>query len=109
MILDLHINKLESSVYEARLSEGGTEISEPSLHATIADALRFVGGDVPENFAHFVDVHYSGVSSGTIGTIRLAAEAAAVADRLVELVAAVHLSEEDLAHRRRTHASVASG
>jgi hypothetical protein len=52
-------------------------------------------------------VHYRGVSSGTIGVLRLAAAAEAVADRLVELVAAVHRSEEDLAHRRRLQAVAA--
>jgi hypothetical protein len=102
MIPNLHISKLEASLYEARLSDGGVEISEPTLHATIEAALLFVGRDLPEDFAHFVDVHYGGVSAGTIGTARLVDEAESVADRLVELVAAVHRSEEALAGRRRT-------
>jgi len=57
-----------------------------------------VAQEVPNDVAHFVEVHYSGVASGTTGTARLATDA--VANRLVEIVAAVHRSEEDLAHRR---------
>lgn len=109
MILTLDITKIESGLYEARLSEGGTEVTAPSAYDTITAALRAVAQDIPDDFAHFVEVHYSGVSSGTIGTTRLAVEAEAVAARLVELVAAVHRSEEDLAHRRQAQASAASG
>lgn len=109
MILTLDISKIESGLYEARLSEGGTEVTTPSAYDTITAALRAVALDIPSDFAHFVEVHYSGVSSGTIGTARLAAEAEAVAARLVELAAAVHRSEEDLAHRRQVQASAASG
>lgn len=108
MIPDLHVSKLESSLYEARLSDGGVEITEPTLHATIADALRFLGRDVPEDFAHFVNVHYGVVSAGTIGTARLVLEAESVADRLVDLLGAVHRSEEALADRRKVALAVAS-
>ncbi|MCY1234922.1 hypothetical protein D9M72_475200 [compost metagenome] len=100
MIPDLYISKLESSLYKASLTDGGIALSEPTMHATIVDAPRFVGGDLPDDFAHFVNVHDDGVSSGTIGTMRLAAEAEAVASQLVDLVAAVHRSEANLAHKR---------
>ena len=99
MILVLDISKIEPGLYEARLSNGGTEVTSPSVYDTITAALRAVAQDIPDDFAHFVDVHYGGVSSGTIGTMRLAAEAEAVASRLVDLVAAVHRSEAELAHK----------
>lgn len=107
MIPKLQVIKVEPGCYEARLSDGDVEITDATLHATIAAALRHVAIDMPDDFAHFVDVHYSGASVGTIGTLRLAAEAEVVADRLVELVAAVHRSEEELAHRRLLAKAVA--
>lgn len=99
MIPDLHISKLESSLYEARLSDGGIEISGPTLHATIAEALEFVGRDVPEDFAHFVDVHYGGGSIGTTAIVRLVVDAPTIADRLVAIAAAVYQSEEEMQYR----------
>lgn len=108
MILTLDISKIEPGLYETRLSNGGTEVTAPSAYDTITAALRTVAQEIPDEFAHFVEVHYSGVSSGTIGTTRLAAEAEAIADRLVELVAALHRSEAELAHRHRVKAPATS-
>ena len=100
MTLTLDITKMQSGTYEARLSHGGQEVTGTTLHESIAAALRTVAQDINEDFAHFVEARYGGVSSGTIGINRLAAEADVVADHLVAMVAALHRSEEELAHRR---------
>lgn len=88
--------------------EGGQDICEPTVHSTIAEALRHVGQDVPDDFAHFVDVHYSGGSIGTTALTRLATESDVIANELVSLAAALYQSEEELAFQRARRESVTS-
>ena len=45
MILTLDISKIESGLYEARLSTGGAEVASPSAYGTITEALRAAAQD----------------------------------------------------------------
>lgn len=108
MVPKLYISKIEPGLYEAHLTDGGQDICEPSAHSTIAEALLHVGQDVPDDFAHFVDVHYSGGSIGTTALTRLATESEVIANELVALAAALYESEEELAFQRAKRTSATS-
>lgn len=108
MVPKLYISKIEPGLYEAHLMEGGQDICEPTVHSTIAEALRYVGQDVPDDFAHFVNVHYGGGSIGTTALTRLATESEAIANELVALAAALYQSEEELEFQRARQKSATS-
>lgn len=85
-VLSLDIIKLSPGRYEARC-DGYT--ASPTPHESIAEALRFYGGEIPPGFSQFVDVHYSGVSLGTTAVCRLQPESEALASELVGMSADV--------------------
>lgn len=90
MVLTLQIDKLTSGVYRAVLLSDGTEVTTSGEYSSIEDAIREELCDVPVGFAHFAEIRYSGVSSGTMAIGRLPQDAAGVADRLVAVLAEMH-------------------
>ena len=88
MILKLDIEKIESGFYECRCTGQVT----PTVHDSIAAALRHYGEDIPPEFAQFVEVRYHEVSLGTTPVSRLTKEPELMADELVALSAAVYQS-----------------
>ena len=65
MIPELHISKVMSGLYEARLLDGNEEIFELTVHDSISDAIRDVANDFPDELADFLEVRYVDVSIGT--------------------------------------------
>lgn len=94
MIPQLHISKVQSSVYEARLLEGNEEIFESTLHESIGAAIKEVADDFPDELSHFLEVRYVDVSIGTQSLAKLRAEPQVFAACLVDLTAAVRHAEE---------------
>ena len=94
MIPELHISKVTSSVYEARLLDGSEEIFESTMHESISDAIKDVADDFPDELAAFLDVRYVDVSIGTQSLAKMRTESHVLASRLVELASAVWRSEE---------------
>ncbi len=89
MILVLDIEKLANSVYWVHYSRGGVEVTAPTQHGSISEALAFCGDDIPAGFSQYVEVQYSGVNSGTIAVARLRNESSQLAAELVSMVAEV--------------------
>jgi hypothetical protein len=92
MILKLDLRKIESGAYEAYC----TGQVAPSVHDSIAAALRHYGQDIPAEFARFVEVRYHEVSLGTTKITRLTNEPELMAQELVDLTAAVYSSIEEM-------------
>lgn len=90
MILTLEIDRQAPSVYLARLLSHGGEVTKPSVYERIADAIRQEAADVPEGFAHFIEVRYQGFSSGTETLESAHAKAEEIASTLTELVMVSH-------------------
>jgi hypothetical protein len=90
MVLTLQIDKLTSGVYRAALLSDGTEVTTTGEYSSIEDAIREEFSEVPSDFAHFAEVRYGGVSSGTMAIARLPQEATEVGDRLVATLAEMH-------------------
>lgn len=90
MVITLQIDKIEPGLYRAAVLSSDIEVAEPTMHASIEQAIRTVASDVPEGFAHFVDVTYGSACSGTMSLKGLPERAAQVADQLVAIVAEMH-------------------
>ncbi|MDR6453907.1 hypothetical protein [Variovorax paradoxus] len=90
MILTLDIHKEVPGIYTARLLNGGALVTEPREYNSIEAAIAGEASDVPDGFAHFMEVRYYGFSSGTEAIEAVAGKAPAIADRLVALVAEGH-------------------
>lgn len=90
-ILTLHIDQVAPGMYRTEISERG---EEEGMYASIGEAIREESLAVPDDFAHFMEVRYSGLSSGTIALSALPEQANAVADRLVELMQQMHVIAE---------------
>lgn len=101
MIPELHISKVKSGLYEARLHDGNEEIFESTMHDSISGAIRDVASDFPDELADFLEVRYVDVSIGTQALTMMRAEPDALASKLVDLAAAVWRAEEerDFKHR----------
>ncbi|MDP2449549.1 hypothetical protein [Polaromonas sp.] len=89
MIITIDIDKDAPGIYVARAQIGSTEVSEAKAydrieHAIRGEAIRATG------FADFVEFTYRGMSTGTYVTEGVAAKAAELADRLIELIAEMH-------------------
>ena len=95
MIPELHISKVHSGLYEARLLYGHEELFESTLHESIASAIREIASTFPEEISEFLDLRYVDVSVGTQSLFHMRNESGALADRLVEVAAAVWRSEEE--------------
>ena len=90
MVLTIHIDKIEAGLYRAAVLSGGVEMAEPEVYSSIEAAIREETAAAPPGFAHFADVIYAGVSSGTIALQVLPSRASQVADQLVATVAEMH-------------------
>lgn len=93
MIITIDIDKEAPGIYVARAQIGSTEVSEAKAydrieHAIKGEAIRATG------FADFVEFTYGGMSTGTYVTEGVAAKAADLADRLMDLIAEMHRIEE---------------
>ena len=89
-ILTLHIDQVSPGRYRTEVSAREQE----GMFSSISEAIREEALSVPEDFAHFMEVRYCGLSSGTIALSALPEQAGAVADRLVELLRQMHLIAE---------------
>jgi hypothetical protein len=90
----LQIDKVQSGVYHAEVLCRGAQVTNPTSHARISDAIREEALAVPDGFAHFMEVRYCGLSSGTIPLGLIAEQADAIANRLVALLFEMRLISE---------------
>lgn len=90
MIFAVEIDKLQTGLYRAAVTCGGAEVTEPSIHKNIQEAIREEALAVPDGMAHFMEVRYGGMSSGTYPLSKVPENAAEIADRLVALSAELH-------------------
>lgn len=93
MIVKLDIGKISTGVYEVHC-EGYS--GSPTCHDSISAALAHYGGDIPPDFARFVEVRYHDVSLGTTAVARLAKEPELMARELTSLMLAVYEAAEDM-------------
>lgn len=85
-ILTLHIDHVAHGMYRTEVSESGAQVTKEGMFSSISEAIRAEALAVPEDFAHFMEVRYCGLSSGTLELHKLAEQASAVADQLMELL-----------------------
>lgn len=87
MIALLLIEHLDVAAYQALVTDSsGAPFGEPSVHSSIEEAIKDAIVDLDGAFP-FVEVHYAGMSSGTMVVQTLSLHAPQVASRLVELSA----------------------
>ena len=91
MILTFEIEKVQPGMYRTHALYGGVEVGEPRTCASIAEAIRQQALAVPSHFAHFLEVRYDGVSSGTIACAEAITYAETIADKLMAILAEMHL------------------
>ena len=92
--LTLQIDRLEKGVYQAELGGGTiTREGQLSVYDSIADAIRGEADDLPDGLCYFVEVRYSGLSSGSIPVGVLAQRADEIASHLVAMIADFKLIE----------------
>ena len=91
-VIEIDIVKVTSGIYEVYCLD---RPDSPTTHHSISEAIREYG-DVPSNYAHFVEVRYGGVSLGTQSAARMAKEPSVMADELVALAFAVQCSAESI-------------
>ena len=85
--LTLHIDRLAKGHYQAELGGGTiTRKGELNVYDTIANAIRGEAEDMPDGLCYFVDVHYGGLSSGSIPVGALYQRADDIAKHLVALI-----------------------
>lgn len=90
MVLTFEIDKIQPGQYRAIATVRGGAVSEPGIYSKIHEAIRKEAEAVPEGFAHFGEVHYGGMSSGTYPLQEVVEKAPEIADRLMWLVAKSH-------------------
>lgn len=92
--LTLQIDRLAKGHYQAELGGGTiTRRGELPVYDTIAHAIRGEAEDMPDGLCYFVDVHYGGLSSGSIPVGVLHERADEIAKHLVGLIADFKLLE----------------
>jgi hypothetical protein len=87
MIVQLNIERLAPGTYQVHCS-GAPD--QPTTHNSIADGLRKYGADIPSDFAKFVNIEYGGCHLETMPVESLELAADKLADRLMQLIAALH-------------------
>lgn len=97
-VVTLDIEQIGPGVYEVHCVD---RPDSPTVHCSISDAIRDYGNSIPRDYAHFVEVRYGGVSLGTQAVVRLSKESEVMASELIELVACVHRSIEEIEHLRK--------
>ena len=85
-ILTFEIDKIQSGVYRLAVT-CGVEVTEPSVYGRIEECIREGALAVPGGIAHFVEVRYHRLSSGTLRLSDAPGQAREIADRLVALMA----------------------
>lgn len=95
VIFVLSIEKVAPSIYMVHfVDHGGVEVSEPTQHASVSEALAFYGESLPAEVVQYVEVHYGGVNSGTIAVTKLRSESHQLASMLVAKVVEVAQAHE---------------
>ncbi|WP_070398638.1 hypothetical protein [Hydrogenophaga sp. PML113] len=94
LILTLQIDKVQSGVYLAEVLCRGVQVADPTHYERIGDAIRAEALAVPDGYAHFMEVRYCELSSGTIPLGLIGAQADAIAKRLVDLMSEMRLIAE---------------
>lgn len=90
IILVLAIEQMAPSAYKVHYTDhGGIEVSEPTEHGSICEALAYCGENIPAELTKFVEVQYGGINSGTTAVAKLRTEAHQLANELVAMVAKV--------------------
>src|SRR5690606_24128322 len=89
-ILTLQIDKISSGLYRAEVQSHNVQVADEGTHPSISEAIRKEALAVPDGFAHFMEVRYCGLSSGTFAIAEMAQQADVLADRLMELLAEMH-------------------
>lgn len=80
----------EKGVYTGHIMVGGVELMAPITHSCIESVIREVAADILDGFAHFVEVTYYGMSTGTFTVLEAAEKAGLMAERLIALIAEEH-------------------
>lgn len=89
--LTLQIHRLDKGLYQAELGGGTiTRKGELSVYDSIANAIRGEVEDLPEGMCYFIEVHYCGLSSGSVPVGVAPQKAEEIATHLVALVADFH-------------------
>jgi hypothetical protein len=94
VIATLHIEKLERGMYVAHAVVRGAEMPGGESYPSIGDAMRAAAAASLPGLAHFVEVRYAGVSTGTVTVTELHGRADELAARMVAVVAEMHLLAE---------------
>jgi len=97
MVLTLEIHKAGPGEYLATLSVGGQAVTDDlGPYNSLTHAIQGAAKEIPGAFAQFVEPRYAGVSAGTMSVVEAsnAATAAACADRIIRVVAALNDSED---------------
>jgi hypothetical protein len=95
MIVTMNITKLDASLYEVRLEDGGVEMFDATVYGSVSEAIFETGRDIPHELAGFVHLYYGALSFGTVSVHRLQTQATIIADEIMQLVAAVHRDEDE--------------
>lgn len=90
VIITLQIDKIAAGSYRAEAQVQGVAVTEPSVHSRISEAIGEVAKAVPDDFAHFMEVRYCGLSSGTHSLLEAAKRSEEIASRLVALHAEMY-------------------
>jgi len=102
MVPKLNIDKLQPGKYLCSLTNGGQAITTEVVCTSIAEAIAHFGGDVPEDWAMFVEIRYSGFCLGTISTARMVSESHQIASELVSLCAEVYRAEDTMSFEKKS-------
>src|SRR5512133_2162507 len=97
-ILDIEIVRLAHGIYEVHCADQ----KESTVHSSISEAIHYYGNSIPRSYSQFANLNYSGVSLGTRYIPHFDRDAELLAAELVELVADVHRSVEEM-ERIRSH------
>ncbi|RYF38987.1 MAG: hypothetical protein EOO38_23970 [Cytophagaceae bacterium] len=92
MILTLQIDKVSSGEYRVEALYGGLPIAEAQHYKRINEAIRR-GAVGFEGSFDYLEVRYAGFSSGTFVISVVTRMADTIADRLMELIAHQHHSQ----------------
>jgi hypothetical protein len=76
MVPELHIHKVQRGMYEAHVKGAGVDITVPTLHESIAQAIKDAGESFPPELCEFLEIRYVDISIGVHSLARMRAEAA---------------------------------
>lgn len=99
-VLDIEMVHLAPGIYEVHCADQ----EESTVHGSISEAIRYYGNSIPLSYSQYANLNYSGVSLGTRYIPHFVRDAELLAADLVELVADVHRSVEEM-ERMRSHSA----